>query len=304
MEQHTEQTGFKEVVLRLIAIVGLIAVLVLGAWGIILLAFNVAGLFNGSVNFSNLFSNNAQVEQPANTDTTPSVTTTTDTHTTKPTQTTQTTTNTGTKPSAVYTAAPRVTSLYGLPDLSVSIQSVTSLSSVQGRTSVTFVVTNVGTNVAYSGWTFNANLPLINQAPYLYQSAPQQALYPGDKISFTLTYDDPTFRTYNNNPYCNTANGYTYCSNTTYPNYQYAQPQTCYTYNGYQNIAGPCPITYDQSGNPIYTNYNYQNYPYNQYPYNYNQNYYGYNRTITIQVDPQNQVPEINDYNNTASKAF
>ncbi|MES2007051.1 MAG: hypothetical protein V4436_03010, partial [Patescibacteria group bacterium] len=53
-----QQTGFKEMFLRLVAIVGLIAVLILGAWGIILLAFNLVGIFTGSVPLSNLFNNN------------------------------------------------------------------------------------------------------------------------------------------------------------------------------------------------------------------------------------------------------
>jgi nitrate reductase NapE component len=43
-----QKTGFKELILRLVAIVGLIAVLILGAWGIILLAFNLVGIFSGA----------------------------------------------------------------------------------------------------------------------------------------------------------------------------------------------------------------------------------------------------------------
>jgi hypothetical protein len=70
MEQNT---GFKELFLRLVAIVGLIAVLVLGAWGIILLAFNLVGLFTGSVHLSNLFSNKPAVVQQQATTTAPVV---------------------------------------------------------------------------------------------------------------------------------------------------------------------------------------------------------------------------------------
>jgi hypothetical protein len=163
--------------------------------------------------------------------------------------------------------------MYGLPDLKVTITSVTSLSSVQGRTVVQFVVENAGTNVAHAGWNFNASLPLV--PAYTYQSAPQQyTLYPGDKVAYTLTYDDPR-RTQN----------------------QYAQPQTCYTYNGYQNVPTPCVIGYDQHGNPIYApSYN-QNYYQNP-----NYGYHPYGGTVTITLDPQNYVPESNEWNNTASK--
>jgi hypothetical protein len=299
-----QQQGFKEVVLRLIAIVGLIAVLVLGAWGIILLAFNVAGIFNGSVNLSSLFSNSI-TEQPATT-TVPVVVTNNNNNgntggsgTQQP-NNTNTNTNVGTQqPNAVYTAAPRVNTLYGLPDLAVTITSVNSLSSIQGRTVVQFVISNVGTNVAYSGWAFTASLPLINQNPYLYQSIAQQALYPGDKIAYTLTYDDQYFRTNYGQPctlqYPNYNCGYNY---NQYNQYQYNTPATCYTYNGSQNIPGPC-VTYDENGNPVYNQYNY-----NTQPYNYNQNYYPYNRPVTVMVDPQNRVPEVSDYNNTATKAL
>lgn len=304
-----QDTGFKELFLRLVAIVGLIAVLVLGAWGIILLAFNVVGLFTGSVHFSNLFSNNEQ----AATTTAPVVVTqnnggnTTNTSgNTEPSKPAGSTTQSG-NTTAVYTAAPRAASLYGLADLKVTITSVNSLSSVQGRTVVTFTIANAGTNVAYSGWTFNAQLPL--NPTYTYQSAPQQALYPGDSIAYTLTYDDPNFyNNYSNNPYCNTSvYGYQYCATYNngqyYNQYNYNNSGTCYTYNGYQNVAGPCPITYDQYGNAIYGNtYNY-GYNYNQYPYNQNSNYYGY-RTVTINVDAQNLVPESVEYNNSASKSF
>ncbi|MES2007050.1 MAG: hypothetical protein V4436_03005, partial [Patescibacteria group bacterium] len=152
------------------------------------------------------------------------------------------------QPSVVYTAAPRVASLYGLSDLKVTISSVTSLSSVQGRVAVSFVVENIGTNVALSGWTFNAQLPL--QPTYTYQSQGQQALYPGDKIAYTLTYDDPRYQQ-NQNQYCTlqypnyNCNNQYYNQNQNYYNQNtYNNTGTCYTYNGYQNVAGPCPYSY------------------------------------------------------------
>lgn len=311
-----QQTGFKELFLRLVAIVGLIAVLVLGAWGIILLAFNLVGLFNGSVHLSNLFSNDNTA-----TTTAPVVVTqnngNTGSNAAAPSNTTSTSAS---KPSgsttqagnatAVYTAAPRAQSLYGFADLKVTITSVNSLSSAYGRTTVTFTISNAGTNVAYSGWTFNAQLPL--NPVYTYQSAPQQALYPGDKIAYTLTYDDPNYSQYCTQQYPSNCYNNGYYNNNQY-NYQYPYNynQTCYTYNGYQNVAGPCPTTYDQSGNPIYNSgynydYGYNNNYYNQYPYNYNYNYYNQYayRTVSVTVDPTNTVPESVEYNNTASKSF
>jgi len=305
-----QQTGFKEMFLRLVAIVGLIAVLILGAWGIILLAFNLVGLFTGSVHLSNLFTHPTSSQ----------VATTTqvviaqndsgnspDTASTAASKPAGSTAQAG-NATAVYTAAPRAASLYGFADLSVSITAVNSLSSVAGRTVVTFTVTNAGTNVAPAGWSFTAQLPL--EPAYTYQSAPQQALYPGDSIAYTLTYDDPNYYGYNNgyNQYCTQQYPYN-CNNSYYNQYPYNYNQTCYTYNGYTNVAGPCPVTYDQYSNAVYNNTNSYAYTYNaQYPYNqnygyYNQNQYAY-RTVTITVDPQHLVPEANEYNNTASKSF
>lgn len=292
-----QKSGFKEVFLRLVAIVGLIAVLILGAWGIILLAFNVVGFFTSGGGIASLFpqKNTPQVVVQEN-------------NTPTKAQTPAKPAVGGAQPTAVYMAAPTRTQLYGLPDLQVTIGSITSFSSVQGRTSVQFVVENIGTNVALSGWTFNASLPLT--PAYTYQSGAQQALYPGDKIAFTLTYDDPNFR-YNPGQVCtmqypNYNCNYNYGTN--YPQYQ--QPQTCYTYNGYQNIPGPC-YQYDNNSNPYNPNYNYYGNQQNQYNsgnpnYNYyNNGYYPYtSRTVTITLDPQNWVPEAVEYNNFASKNF
>jgi hypothetical protein len=294
MEQNT---GFKEMFLRLVAIVGLIAVLILGAWGIILLAFNLVGLFTGSVHLSNLFNHNETPAQVATTTPTTPVVVVPSTNTSGGNTSNNTGGSTSGATSVYVPAAKPVATLYGLPDLAVTLKSVTSLSSVQGRTVVQFSVSNVGTNTARSGWTFNATLPYQNST-YTYRSQPQMALNPGDSIAFTLTYDDPMYNQYN--PY----NTYPYSQYNTQYNYNYVEPQTCYTYNGYQNVAGPCPITYDNNGNPIYPN---NQYSYNQYPYNpnYNYNYPNYqSRVVSVTVDPLNYVPEGNEYNNTATKGY
>jgi len=369
-----QKTGLKEAFLRLVAIVGLIAVLILGAWGIILLAFNLVGLFSGTgTNFGSFWGNGSKeelvvtlpavatsgkafstswkhnnapegeysfavsyacvdglslegalpaggyqqidCETPFNftnasekmmliarntteevvqadisvmsidnatgntttsgarvVDVKPATKATNVVTTPKPTTPTTVTTP---KPTVVYTPAVQSAPLYGLPDLRVTISSVTSLSSVQGRTSVQFVVENIGTNKVAHGWSFNALLPLTPS--YTYQSSAQQALNPGDKIAYTLTYDDPNFRNY----YNQYQNNYQY--NT------YNTPTTCYTYNGYQNVAGPC-VTYDANGNAVY-NYNNTN------------GYYPQGGVVSINVDPMNWVPELIEYNNTASKS-
>ncbi len=288
-----QKTGFKELFLRIVAIVGLIAVLILGAWGIILLAFNLAGIFTGTKSIGSLFSH-------PNTDiaTTTVVVVGTNTNTgssepvviTPPVKPVVTTT----KPTAVYTAAPQRAALYGLPDLAVTITSVTSLSSVQGRTVVKFIVENDGTNVARAGWNFNVVLPLTPS--YTYQATAQQALYPGDKIAYTLTYDDPNFYNQYQNQYYN-QNGYN-------GNYQYQAQQTCYTYNGYQNVAGPCAAGYDSNSNAYYNpNSNYYNQNGGTNYYN-GTNYPTYRSgTVTVVVDPQNWILEAIEYNNTASRS-
>jgi len=99
-------------------------------------------------------------------------------------------TKTSVQPTAKYQpASPSPKTYSGYPDLAVQINSVNSLSSVYGRTAVQFTIANMGTNVAYAGWTFTAFLP--TSGGYNFNSQPQQPLYPGDKIVYTLTYDQP-----------------------------------------------------------------------------------------------------------------
>jgi hypothetical protein len=211
--------------------------------------------------------------------------------------------NTGASQSgATYIPSGNTTNLYGSADLSVRILSVNSLSSVYGRTVVQFEVANAGTNVAPAGWTISATLPVGYL--YTYNSQTQQALYPGDKIVYTLTYDRVN-NTYNNqypydygnqNQYCTLQYPNYNCPTYTYPNNQYpygyqnpnqnyynyfpyqAQygvPQTCYRYDGYQNVPVTCT---DGSGNVVYNN-----------------------NVITITADPRNFVYDYNRANNTAS---
>ncbi len=94
---------------------------------------------------------------------------------------------TSAKPTTTYVPSGRTTNLYGAPDLAVQIVSAPAQAAIGSRVSLQFVVTNVGTNVAGAGWMFNAVLPYT--PIYVYPSGGQQALYPGDKIVYTLGYD-------------------------------------------------------------------------------------------------------------------
>ncbi len=90
-------------------------------------------------------------------------------------------------------------SLYGYPDLSVSVDAVGYLATSStssfvvantvpygARPAIQFTVKNIGTNVA-GAWNFSASIP--TQTAFVYQSLPQQALNPGDSIDYTLGFD-------------------------------------------------------------------------------------------------------------------
>lgn len=109
-------------------------------------------------------------------------TTVTPAPTATPTATTKPTTTT-TKPASTYYPSGRTTNLYGYADLQTSINSAYVSG---GRAAIQFTVANVGTNVAPANWFFIANLPI--SGGYTYQSPTQQALYPGDRIVFTMGY--------------------------------------------------------------------------------------------------------------------
>lgn len=101
--------------------------------------------------------------------------------------TTKPVTTTKPKPSTTYVPSGRTQNLYGLPDLEVTMVQAPQVANVGSRITLQFVITNVGSNVAPSGWMFNAILPY--QPIYVHPSGGQQALYPGDKIVYTLSYD-------------------------------------------------------------------------------------------------------------------
>ncbi|TSC69292.1 MAG: hypothetical protein G01um101456_256 [Parcubacteria group bacterium Gr01-1014_56] len=272
------KTSFKDSSVRLIALLGLLLVLLLGAWGIILLAFNlpsIAQSVGGSIVSLFKYSPAPAASEPTTSN--PAATTQPTTPAPKPTSGGSYT------PTATYVPANSTANLYGYADLAVRILSINSLSSSQGRVALQFEITNIGSNVAPAGWMFTANLP-VGYA-YTYSSPAQQALYPGDKIVYTLGF--------------NSARQNQYCT-LQYPNYNcppqpyqqqyqgYQYQNTCYRYDGYQNLPVPCT---DSDG-----------YGYNNYNDNYNYGYnYNSNNLVTITADPTNRVFDLNRSNNTAS---
>lgn len=89
--------------------------------------------------------------------------------------------------------------LFGLPDLIVSIDAAGYLATTSAesfiasstvpagnRPVVKFTIKNIGTNVS-GPWRFSASIPA--QTAYIYQSQIQQSLNPGDRIDYTLGFD-------------------------------------------------------------------------------------------------------------------
>lgn len=191
----TTKHTFRENVLRIVAVIGLIAVLLLGAWGIIQLAFFIPtflGNIGGSV---------TPKTQTVNTTATTTVKTAVVAETPKPVVKTA-----AAKPAAVKyvaSAKPRA-ALYGYPDLAVRIINAPTGVRNGGQVSLQFVIENTGTNVVPANWIFTASLP-YNPA-YTYQSPVQQALYPGDKIVYTLGYSAQL----SDSPYSGGCDGWSY----------------------------------------------------------------------------------------------
>ncbi|TSC64737.1 MAG: hypothetical protein G01um101491_206 [Parcubacteria group bacterium Gr01-1014_91] len=90
----------------------------------------------------------------------------------------------------------------GLPDFIVTINAVGYLATTSAesfvasstvpsgsRPAVRFTIKNIGTNVT-GQWRFSASIP--TQSSYIYQSQPQQSLASGDRIEYTLGFDQAT----------------------------------------------------------------------------------------------------------------
>ncbi|MDB5225789.1 MAG: Peptidase sortase-like protein [Candidatus Adlerbacteria bacterium] len=127
------------------------------------------------------------VKGTANTTVSASTTSTTVTPTTKPVTPKPAATKPSSSAGTIYVPSGRTTNLFGYPDLAVQITSAPQAANVGGRVTLKFSVTNVGTNATPAGWSFIAQLPY--NPVYTYPSGPQQMLYPGDMIIYTLGYD-------------------------------------------------------------------------------------------------------------------
>jgi len=201
------------------------------------------------------------------------------TTTTQPKPTTTTTTTTKPRSSgSTYYPSGRTTNLYGYADLAVTIQSANS---TNGNVAVVFTVANIGTNVSPANWTFNAVLPI--NGSYTYPAGPQQALYPGDKIVYTLRFAGDT----------------TVQSNCTYP---YPYPQAVSGGPGTCNAYGPCNIPgYPTNYYPLQPQYQYAS-PCTGYT---GSGYaWGNVQSVSIQVDPYNLVREVSKANNYTTASY
>lgn len=130
---------------------------------------------------------------------------------TSTTATTTTTTVPATVPSRPVTAGTQTTNvypagaaaaLYGQSDLTVSAATTGYLTSdsttsfvasptvpVNMKPAIKFTVANAGTNVS-GAWAFTANLP--TDPSFLFSSAKQESLLPGDRIDYVLGFDRPS----------------------------------------------------------------------------------------------------------------
>lgn len=240
-------TGVKDMFLRGIAVLGLIAVLLLGAWGIIQIAVNLPGFLGGvGGSVSSVFNRQS---------TTTSVVVNRSATTTATSSPTKSTTSKGA--SSTYVASGVRQNLYGAPDLAVRIISVVPV--WDGRTNVTFEVSNYGTNVAPAGWSFVAELPIAGNYPY--SSVGQAALYPGDRIVYTLGFDSYDY-------------GYNY-------GYDY----------DYHNYEDDCE--WDDDEEEWNCDDNDRNRRHDDYRYE--------NGRFSVSVDPYGQIFELNEFNNLVS---
>jgi len=262
----TTKHTFRENVLRVVAVIGLIAVLLLGAWGIIQLAFFIP-------TFLSNIGGSVTPKTQTNTTATTTVKTAVVAETPKPVVKTA-----AAKPAAVKyvaSAKPRA-ALYGYPDLAVRIINAPTSVRAGQQVSLQFIIENTGTNVVPANWYFTASLPY--NPVYTYQSPVQQALYPGDKIVYTLGYTAQLSGTpYTQNGGCD---GWSYPCNPGTP--VYGGPGTC-------NAYGPCNIP---------------GYAPNVYGYSYPQQNYGGTQSASINADPYNLVWELNESNNTAGISY
>jgi hypothetical protein len=185
-------------------------------------------------------------------------------------------------PSSTYVAAPTRPALYGYPDLFVSINN--AYPAGNNRTTVQFTVQNIGTNLTPAGWIFNTEFPW-DDSSYTYVSPSQQALYPGDRIVYTLSFD--------------TDNGY----DSRYNDDRYDECDRSHNSWDKRDWQDWYEDAFDTSSNSrdSWSTSKWEDW-YDDYcdDYDDNRNYHG-DDSFTITVDPLNRVYENNEQNNDVS---
>ncbi len=298
MSAESHGTGVRETFLRTVAVVGLLAVLILGAWGIILLASYLPTAFQGWGDDNTYVVNpddegefvddeeEVVVVVPA-TPVKPSYT--------YPSQPSQ--------PAVMYVPATQRAQLYGLPDLSVRVNSVSPIGG--NRMSVQFAVQNVGSNTAPSGWMLNAQIPWQSSS-YTYVSPSQRTLYPGDQIYYTLSFD----RNIYDNRYDDDRNTNDECDVDDRDDWDEDDWQDWYDDDcGDEYCDNDWDTDYDRDEVEEFDEDDWQDWfddycdedngDDNDDDYRYG-TYFG-DRTVQITVDPQGRVYEVNRTNNTAT---
>jgi hypothetical protein len=192
-----------------------------------------------------------------------------------------------------YIAAPRVSQLYGYPDLSVRMISLNPAGSAYGLSTAQFEIVNAGTNTVPAGWNFEAQLPI--DGSYQYNSLAQKALYPGDKIVYTLSFSGAYGYSYDNRNNYNNDSRYDECDER-HNNWDEEDWQDWYEDEW---------DTSSRSRDDWDTN-DWEDW-YDDYCHDYDSSdrygdrYGSRGGTVTITADPRNYVRELNEDNNTVS---
>lgn len=205
----------RQTMLNSFAIIGFIALMVLGIWFAIystrFVPRAVDGIDSAAVYLGSLFVSSSEpslsVVPIASTaipfedaSPTPAVVSSTDATASTPIKPSPVAPTAGDKTSGVYQISGTGTPvLSGLPDLQATIDAVGYLTTSStdsfvasqtvpagSRAAVRFTIRNIGTN-ATGAWRWSASIPTTSNQ--IYQSATQQSLSPGDYIDYTLGFD-------------------------------------------------------------------------------------------------------------------
>lgn len=209
MQTPIAEQNVRRTAIHSLAVIGFIALVGTSVWLAVYSARFVPSVVNGvgeaAASLGSIFLRAPEGEAPSAAISTPTASTTiqlggeeTKEPVRKPVAPIAGATSGGTYPISTSTPA-QSAPLSGLPDLittidavgyftSTSTDSFIASSTVPGgsRVAVRFTIKNVGTNVT-GAWRWSASIP--TESAYIYQSQPQQSLAPGDRIEYTLGFD-------------------------------------------------------------------------------------------------------------------